>query len=313
MTDDFRAKSTDVVSDIDDCGLLGVRRAVVVQTRAGVSELVSWVGMFDDGEEENLEMIPDRVLSDSLDHRLDDVIEGVAEQFRLSKYLPDGAWIRFTIGLPLQSDNRNVMLKDWEDFGIEAMTGDVLYDQQELNAAIEAGQDPLAWALYLIVHDICDDGLMLTEEWYCARILYEYYREAELSADSAFLIGTLYRELRVKLEFEDDLSKHYSKLRLDQENRQKGSERTKSKSEELRTYCVQLYVKMALEIGMSLHYASKDYQAKELKERAINERPNDFQRNGKPYRHEWFLRHIIEDRHLDIIDGIKTAEKLIKG
>ncbi|MDJ0822969.1 MAG: hypothetical protein QNJ09_14305 [Paracoccaceae bacterium] len=43
---------------------------------------------------------------------------------------------------------------------------------------------------------------------------------------------------------------------------------------------------------------------------ALTKWPNDFQRGGKPYRKEWFLKHVIEDRRLDIAEAIElTSDK----
>lgn len=52
---------------------------------------------------------------------------------------------------------------------------------------------------------LCDDGLLLTDEWYTTRILREYC--CDLARRNLFLIGILWEQLRVKIGFGEQFEK----------------------------------------------------------------------------------------------------------
>lgn len=55
--------------------------------------------------------------------------------------------------------------------------------------------------------------------------------------------------------------------------------------------------------------APAEVQANELQRAALIKRPEDFIRSGKPYSVEWFLRNIIEDRKVQIVESLENRRQ----
>ena len=55
-------------------------------------------------------------------------------------------------------------------------------------------------------------------------------------------------------------------------------------------------------------FAPAEIQAHELRKVALDARPESFVRSGKPYSAEWFLRNVIEDRKLEIIEALEKIQ-----
>ncbi len=126
-------------------------------------------------DDENLDEIPDFILSDTLEKDLTISINVCALALRDSTYLSDGARIGGCFGAIPEGQREGANLLDWRDFQIPSVKGEPLYTAETFSDFDE--HEALASALWMIVKDICDDGRMLSEDWYCARMLYEYFRE----------------------------------------------------------------------------------------------------------------------------------------
>jgi hypothetical protein len=309
LKSEFKKKSSEVLNSDGDFNFLGIQHLAQFYTRAGVSSLVSSVGFLNAVDEDNLEKIPDYILSETLEANLDGAISACALRLRDTKYLPKETQVGTRFGAVAPGEHEGPYLSSWEDFEIVNFEGEPLYTEEMLSEAEAAGQTRLAMALRLIVKDICDDGRMLSEDWYLARMLYEYFRKHPIRLESAFLIGELFKEHCIKQAYEGDLSSYYQNLTDQQLRRQRGAESTKNKAKELRVFCVGLFVEMVDEFGPRLMMAPAEVQATELRKAAIDKRPDDFVRSGKPYSAEWFLRNILEDRKLEIIEGLEKLRR----
>ncbi len=255
----------------------------------GVTSLVSTVYWLDEMSEAEIEAVPDFVLSDTLDKDIDSAVTVCAMFLKNTKYLPEATEVGSRFGALPEGEREGAYIQNWIDFAIADFHGSTLYTYEMLQAS---ERDPLELVLSLIVHDICECGGFISEEWYHARILYEYFREYPVSANSAYLIGELFKELCVKQQFEGDLSQYYSKLADQHRNRQKGTEATQRKAKALREYCVLAFVELAEDLGPRFLLAPREVQAAELRQKALKEKPFEFQRAGRSYRKEWFLRNI---------------------
>jgi len=290
-------------------GALGISQMAQFQLKAGISSLTSGLAFFDEVDDEALEQVPDYVLSDSLECDLDAIVSICAMMLKQGKYLPDNAEVGSRHGALPEGVRDGVYVEGWEDYSITDCRGEQLYTEVQLDLFGEPPSCRLGAAFWLIVQDICNEGRMLSEDWYHARIVLEYFREYPIRPESAFLIGMLYKELCVKEQYEGDLSEYYSKLAEQQESRKKGTEATKRKAEEQRDFCVRLFAKIALEAGPRIMMAPPEQQARELRRRVLEERPADFQRAGRPYSEAWFLQNVIEDRRLDIVQMIEASRR----
>ena len=309
MKIEFEKKISELLNSDGGFNLAGIQHMAQFHTRAGVSSLTSCVGFLNAVDEDGLEQIPDYILSDTLEKDLDVTIFVCALGLRDTKYLPKETRVGSSFGALPQGEREGAYLKSWEDFEIVNFEGEPLYTEEILSVTEAAGQTRLAMALWLIVKDICDDGRMLSEDWYHARMLYEYFREHPIRSGSAFLIGELFKELCIKQSYEGDLSSYYSNLADEQLRRQRGAESTKKKAAELRAFCVELFVEMANEVGPRLMMAPAEVQANELRRAALSKRPLDFVRSGRPYSVEWFLRNILEDEKVQIVERLETLRR----
>ena len=59
-----------------------------------------------------------------------------------------------------------------------------------------------------------------------------------------------------------------------------------------------------MKVGPRFTLAPARTQACELRKAALEARPDRFLRSDKPYSVEWFLKNVIEDRKLDIIEAL---------
>jgi hypothetical protein len=309
LKSEFENKISELLNSDDGPKLLGIQRMAQFHTRAGVSSLTSGVGFLNAVDEDDFEKIPDYILSDTLEKDLDATISVCALILRDTKYFPKKSQIGTIFGAAAKGEREGLNLKSWEDYEIVNFEGKPLYTEEILSKAEATGQTRLAMALWLIVKDICDDGRMPSKDWYGARMLYEYFREHPIKSESAFLIGALFKELCIKQTYEGDLSTYYLNLADAQLRRQRGAESTKNKAEELREFCVELYVEIADEMGARFMLAPLEVQAIELRRAALEKWPEDFIRSGKPYSIEWFSRNIIEDRKVQIVEGIENRRR----
>jgi hypothetical protein len=309
LKSEFGKKKSEVLNSDGDFNFHGIQHLAQFHTRAGVSSLISTVGFLNALDEDDLEKIPDYILSDTLEEDLDSTINVCALSLRDTKYLPKETQVGSRFGAVAPGERDGAYLSSWEDFEIVNFEGGSLYTEEKLSEAEANGQTRLAMALWLIVKDICDDGRMLSEDWYFARMLYEYFRRHPTRLGSAFLMGNLWKELCIKQAYEGDLSTYYRNLADQKLRRQRGADSTKKKAEELRVFCVGLFVEIAVEVGPRLMMAPAEVQATELRKAAIDKRPDDFVRSGKPYSVEWFLRHILEDRKIQIVERLEKLRR----
>lgn len=307
MESEFEKRASRLIRSDKIGGSAGKMRMAQFETTRGLSFATSGVLFLDEVDEDFLNQVPDYVLSDTLEGDLDTTVSICALFFKRTKYLPDCTETGSRYGALRDGAREGAFLRKWEDFAIENFEGKRLYTEDDLSTSPDLPEGRLAAALKLIVKDICDDGRMLSEDWYLARILQEYFRSYPVSADSAYLIGGLFKELSIKEAYEGDLVEYYERLTASQANREKGADATKKKAQELREFCVQLFVSMAVEAGPRLMFAPPDVQAEELRKRALLERGEDFQRAGRAYQKEWFLQNVIEDRKLDIVNRLEAA------
>ncbi len=288
---------------------MGINHMAHFHLKEGITSLSSGVAFLDELEDDFLEQVPDYVLSDSIQCDLDSIVSICAAMLKLTKYLPEKTEVGTRYGALPKGKYHGAYIESWEDYSITDCKGAPLYSKEQLDLLGEPPASRLGVAAWLIVHDICNDGGMLSEDWYLARIVQEYFREFPIRPESAFLIGMLYKELCMKEQFEGDLSAYYAKLAEEQTSRKKGTAATRRKAEKLRDYCVQLFVEIAVEAGPRVMMAPPEQQARELRKRALQEHPEKFQRSGKPYSEVWFLRNVIEDRRLDIVQLIEEAQR----
>jgi len=303
MEDDFLKKISNLIESGAEYKNFGIGRVDKYRTIAGVSNVTSWLGLVEGVDDVNSFEPPDYILSDTLDVDLSIPINFCTSALKRSKYLPVDTSIEVEIGALPGGQRKRPRLLGWKDFHVLSFENQLLFTVEAFADADE--HEALAMALWMIVKDICDDGRMLSEDWYYARILLEYFREHPLPPENAYLIGQLYKELCVKLAYEVDLASYYSKLAERQGQRERGADANKRKAEELRSYCVSLFVKMIRENGHQLLMAPDRMKANELRLRALRERHFDFERSGKPYSVEWFLKNIIEDRRVDIVQELE--------
>jgi hypothetical protein len=307
LESEFEKRASRLIRSDKIGGSAGKMRMAQFETSCGLSFATSGVLFLDEVDEHFLNQVPDYVLSETLEGDLDTTVSTCALFFKRTKYLPDHTEAGSRYGALTDGAREGTFLRNWEDFSIENFEGKRLYTEDDLSTSPDLPEGRLAAALELIVKDICDDGRMLSEDWYLARILQEYFRSYPVSADSAYLIGALFKELSIKEAYEGDLAEYYKRLAASQAIREKGADATKKKAQELRDFCVQLFVSMAVEAGPRLMFAPPDVQAEELRKRALLERGEDFQRAGRAYQKEWFLQNVIEDRKLDIVDRLEAA------
>lgn len=269
--------------------------------RAGVSSLALWMAFPNKLDEEGLDNISDYIHSENLSKNLDFTVSFCVHFLMKTKYFPGDtkAWIMF--GEPSNGSSHNVQITGWEDYQIVNFEGEPLYTKEILSEAEALGDNPLATALFLIVKDMCDDGRIMSEDWYGARMVLEYYREDPVPPENAFLIGMLHKELCVKQAYEVDLTNYYKKLAEADIARRRGANTTREKGLELRALSVDLFIALVEEVGPPLWFASPIEQAKALRKAAIGHSPAEFMRDGKPLSEQWFLKHVIEDRKAEIV------------
>lgn len=306
MKTEFEKKISDLINSDGGFDFGGIKHIAQFHTRAGVSSLTSGVGFLGAVDQEDMEQVPDFILSDTLEKDLHSIVCDCAFSLKSTKYFPNQTKVGEKYGAIAEDGREGTYLKAWEDYEIINFESETLYTEDILSVTEAAGETRLSAALWLIVKDICDDGRMLSEDWYYARILHEYFREHPIKVESAFLIGGLFKELCIKQTYEGDLSTYYVNLTDEQLRRQRGAESTKKKAEELREFCVELFVEMSGQIGPRLMMAPPEVQATELRRAALSKRPEDFIRSGKPYSVEWFLRNIIEDRKVEIVEKLEN-------
>ena len=299
MSDDFPKKVSELIkSQTGD--FLGVKHLAQYRSVEGISNITSSIGFLDAVDDDVLHEIPDYILSDNIEADLSITIVACCWALQRTKYLPNET--------RAGGGGSGAKLRNWRDFQILTFEGQLLYTEEMFEDLEE--HESLGQALWLIVKDICDDGRIFSEDWYNARMLLEYFREYPVPPNSAFLIGNLDKELSVKQAYEAELSEYYSKLAATKEGQAKGTDGTKKKAAELRDYCVGLFAKMAQDEGARLTMAPALMRARKLRSRALGERREDFLRNGKPYGDAWFLKNIIEDRRLEIIEEIERIRNL---
>lgn len=308
MPSDFDKRSSELIhSKKWGSNVLGIGADAEYFTRHGVSSQVSFPLFVGDVPENELQVIPDFILSDSLEKDLSSAVFVCACELRKTKYLPDTAEAVLVGGAVPDGRREGANLEKWKDLGIVNYEGCPLYTQEDLDVVTDGNE--LRLALWLIVKDICDDGGFLSEDWYYARILLEYFFAYPVEENRAYLIGALFKELCIKQVFEKDLSTYYKSEEEAQIARVKGASINKDKAEELRQYCVGLFVELYRTNGPRLLLAPDAIKADELMRLALSRRPTDFQRGGKPYRKEWFLNNVIEDRRLEIAQAIEALER----
>lgn len=305
MASDFDKKNSELINSDGGFEFLGLKHMAQFHTQAGVSSLTSWMAFPEEQDEESLREIPDFILSDTLEKDLNTTINVCAMALMKTKYFPEETKTGGAFGALSEGQREGAYLNEWQDFEIIGCDGQPVYTEADLVGAGSAEQERLAAALWLIVKDICDDGRMLSPDWYRARVLYEFFREYPVPPENAFLIGELYKELCVKQAYEGELSTYYKSLAEEKKRRQRGASATRKKAEELREYCVGLFVELAEKIGPRIMFAPSEIQAYELRKVALEARPDSFVRSGKPYSVEWFLRNVIEDRKLEIIEALE--------
>lgn len=309
MESEFEKKSLDLLGSDDDFDFLGIEQMAQFHIRAGVSSLASWMAFPNKVDGEGLDKIPDYIHSENLEKNLHFIVSFCVHTLTKTKYLPNDtkAWVMF--GEPTDGPRHGVQINGWEDYQIVNFEGDPLYTKEILSEAEAFGDNPLATALFIIVKDICDDGRIMSEDWYRARMVLEYFRECPIPPENAFLIGMLHKELCVKQAYEVDLSNYYKKLAEAEIARKRGTNTTRERGLELRAFSVQLFVELVEEAGPLLAFASPKEQAKALREAAIRQRPVDFMRNGKPLSEEWFLKKIIEDSKVEIVAKLAHSHR----
>jgi len=280
LNDEFDKLESELVNSDKRHGIFGIRHGTRYHTSAGVSSLYSEVYFLDDVSEDDIQEIPDYVKSDNLQVDIESTVTVCLLELKHSKYLPSGAKIGSRFGALPKGDREGVYLTGWEDFDILGVYGQPLYTKDEVSLTIEADVFPLSIALERIVRDICDADEFLSERWYYARIAQEYFATYPLRLNSAYLIGELFKEVCMKQQFEGDLKSYYLSLGKAQAHRKKGTQRNQDKAEELRQYCVELFVKLAKKLGPRLQMAPFEHQARELRTEALKERPDDFNRAG---------------------------------
>jgi hypothetical protein len=309
MKSEFEKKSSELLGSDDDFDFLGIEQMAQFHIRAGVSSLASWMAFPNKLDEEGFDNLPDYIHSENLEKDLDFKISFCVHSLVKTKYFPNNteAWVM--IGGPSGSSERRVQITGWEDYQIVNFEGDPLYTKEILSEAGALGDAPLTTALSLIVKDICDDGRIMSEDWYRARMVLEYFRECPVPPENAFLIGMLHKELCVKQAYEVDLSNYYKKLTEADVARRRGTDTTREKGLELRVFSVQLFVDLVEEAGPLLSFASPIEQARALRKAAISQRPADFMRDGKPLSEQWFLKNIIEDRKAEIVAKLAHSHR----
>lgn len=313
MADQFDKKTSELYSTNEWNGALGIHRDARYYTNAGVSSWVSDVLFLSEVDEESLQAIPDYILSDTLEKSIDGSIFSCMVFAKNSKYLPEEVKFSSKLGAIEEGDREGAELKNWEKFDIESVDGNPLYLPEDLEVCSKNKFEQLAFALDLIVRDICNDGGFLSLDWFRFRILYEYFREYPLPSTNAYLIGELYKELILKSRFEGDLTHYYTNLDEAQKRRAIGTAATKEKASKLRDYCVEEFVNLAEQFGPRFLMAPPEVQAEELRKAVLSKRKDDYSRANKPYRVEWFLRNIIEDRKFELLEGLeKNNSKRLK-
>lgn len=311
LAEGFGKKASELLNNDSDFNFMGLKQMAQFWTQAGVSSLTSCVAFTSPLNEDDLSQIPDYILSDTLEKDLDASITVCVFGLKESKYLPSTVVVGSIIGAVADGQREGAYLKQWQDYEILGVDGNPVYTEEMVSVAEAAGEHPLSTAFWLIVKDICDDGGMLSPEWYRARIILEYFKEYPIPPENAFLIGELFKELCVKEQYEGELAAYYAGLAASKDQRRKGTSTTKEKAEELRNYCLNLFVEIAESVGPRIMFAPAEVQAHELRKVALEKRPDDFVRAGKPYSVQWFLRHVIEDRKIEIVETLekRLAEK----
>ena len=308
LASDFEKENPELTKSDGGFEFLGLKHMAQFYMRAVVSSSTSLIEFSEEQDDEDLLDYPDFVLSENLFKDLKTVVSSCALMLTETKYLPKSVKVGDELAMFLVGARNGKYLEAWEDFEIIGCDGVPIYTEVMLTDAGQTEQKKLAIAFRLIVKDICDDGRMGSPDWYRARILYEFFRENPVPPENAFLIGQLFKELSFRQAYEDELSTYHKSLTEDQKRRQKGAFATREKAQEQRDFCVGLFVDLVQEVGPRLAFASAEVQAHELRKIALNARPDSFTRSGKPYSDAWFLRNIIEDRKLEIIEALEKAQ-----
>jgi hypothetical protein len=313
MQSEFEKKSIEILGSDEDFNFLGVEHMAQFHIRAGVSSLAATMGFPSQLNEEDLGQIPDYIHSETLEKDLDSIISFCVLMLTETKFFPTSteAWV--VVAESQDGFKRSVHIKGWEDYQIVNFEGDPLYTEEILSEAAALGDAPLATALFLIVKDICDDGRIMSEDWYRARMILEYFRESPIPPENAFLIGALHKELCVKQAYEGDLANYYKKLTQENIARSRGTNTTRGRGVELRAFSVDLFVEMVEATGPLLLLATPKEKAKELRKAAIAKRPEDFMHRGKPYSEQWFLKNVIEDKKGEILEKLTNLHRSKKA
>lgn len=157
MTKRIGKKTSDLVRSDDTNGAFGTKKMSQHHTKGGISSLISTISWLDDISDQDLEDIPDHVLSDNLDKDMDSSVSVCALGLKRSKYLPERTRV-FTWGVAPEGHREGVTLERWQDFNILNFQDEPLYTKEDLASASDENDEQLAFSLSLIVKDICDDG-----------------------------------------------------------------------------------------------------------------------------------------------------------
>ena len=109
-------------------------------TKAGVSSLYSEVYFLDDVSEEDIQEIPDYVLSDTLQADIQSAVTVCLLELKHSKYLPSDAKMGSRFGASPKGDREGVYMIGWKDFDILGVYGQPLYTEDEVSLTMESFQ-----------------------------------------------------------------------------------------------------------------------------------------------------------------------------
>lgn len=305
---DFLEKNKKLIRSDGSLDFLGIKKLAQYELSKGISSLTSSIGFLEDVDDEQISDIPDYVVSENIEKDFDSIVVTCILLFQKYKYLPNTAKINTTYGAVPKGQNEGVSIDNWEDYSIKNYYNQPLYTVRDVESFTDVNGNALGGIMNMIVRDICDDGKILSEEWYLARIITEYFEEYPVRISNSFLIGMLWKELCIKDQIEDSLEDYFLRLKREKESRKKGALKSKEKAEELRSHCVSIAVNLALDRGAKFMMAPPSLQAKTIREIAIRDRCDDFMRGGKKYSENWFLKNIVEDMKLDIIEAIEQIQ-----
>lgn len=204
--------STEIISsDAWHKNTLGLSGLMHQQKTSGISSLDAMVFTLEDSDEALKEEMSDSDFSDLIGCELSSSVWACLNQLgRTTKYFNKNT--KFQIHHEIGGDI--IEVSDWLNVDALDCNGNPLFEsfgtEGEGFVHIDDNGDQVATisiAAQLVAHDLCEQRLLFSAEWYLARIVQEYFSNRYSNENKIFLIGILWEQLAQKEKHEEDVFK----------------------------------------------------------------------------------------------------------